>query len=80
MQLGCLTPLRYEYILTNSSSTVPYPFFGEMDLQARLIFYACAMVVNVGLFKLANAIHFGVDRALGRNVSRARRQAKGVTK
>jgi len=56
----------------------PYPFFGEMDLPQRLTFYACAMVVNVGLFYAANGIHFMVDRLLGKNVAKAKRQAKGL--
>jgi len=44
----------------------------------RVTFYTGASAINVILFYIANGIHFGVDRMLGKNMMLAKRQAKGM--
>ena len=56
---------------------VPYPFFNDMTPRQRAAFYGVAAMVVIVLFHTANGIHFAVDRLLGRNVTRAKLQAKG---
>ena len=51
-----------------------------MAPPARVVFYACAAVINVGLFHLANAVHLGVDRLTGKDVRRASKQAEGKSR
>jgi hypothetical protein len=51
-----------------------------MTLTARLVFYACAAVVNVGLFHLANQIHLAVDSLTGKDTTRAEKQAEGKSR
>ena len=48
-----------------------------MTVPQRLTFYGSAGIINVFLFKLANGMHLGVDRLMGKNVNRAKAQAKG---
>ena len=56
---------------------VPYPFLGDLTPVQRALFYSIASLINIGLFHLANAVHFGVDKVLGRNVAIAKAQAQG---
>ena len=57
--------------------SVPYPFLTIANLPTRLAIYVGAAVLNLGLYHLANRIHFGVDRALGKDVVRSKKQAEG---
>lgn len=63
--------------ITFSSIAVPYPFLTIANLPTRIAIYIVASLLNLGLFYLANGIHLQVDRALGRNVQRSKRQAEG---
>lgn len=60
-----------------SSGLVPYPFFNDMTPRQRAAFYGVAAMVVIVLFHTANSIHFAVDSLLGKNVIKAKLQAKG---
>lgn len=60
-----------------SPGPVPYPFFNDMTPRQRAAFYGVAAMVVIVLFHTANGIHFAVDRLLGKNVTKAKLQAKG---
>jgi len=45
-----------------------------------LVIYIGAALLNLGLYHLANRIHFGVDRLLGKSVVDSKKQAEGKMK